>query len=144
MRAPTHPKKPARRAAARRAAASDVERRSALVDLVRAFLDRGERDRPTPSFIHLVGRLAPFCLRVLALVIIVGGGAGALVAAQLVWLVVLLVVLAAIDQWIVAPRVRGKETSLADRRGRPRSSPKPPPTTQADQPSPVGHPAPRR
>lgn len=144
MRAPTHPKKPARRSATRRTAASAAEPSSALADLARAFLDRGERDRPTPSFIHLVGRLAPFCLRVLALIIVVGGGAGALVAAQLVWLVVLLVVLAAVDQWIVAPRVRGKEISLADRRGRSRSSPKPPSRARPDPPPGAGHPAPRR
>jgi hypothetical protein len=102
--------------------------RYALAELAHVFLHRGARDRSTRSLLQLIGRLAPFCLRILALVIVVGGGAGALVASQLVYLVVLLVAPAAIDQWraanwtkdLLPPAVDGRNPRQSRHRGRSR------------------------
>ncbi len=125
---------PAKRAAKHRARRPASERTwwSALAEVARAFL---QRDRSTPSLLYFIGRLASYCLGILTPIIIIGGGEGALVATQLVYLIALLVVVAAIDQWFAAPRARKVDESLNTPRPEPaKSSPKPPPQAQSNQP----------
>jgi hypothetical protein len=138
MRVPTRPKKPGKRAVKRRSGVPPAPPGSGgagmvLVDLAREFL----AGRPTRTLLQLIARLAPLCLAIAALVTMRGGSAGAPVALQIVDLLVLLIAVAAVDQWIVVPVLRGLGNLLrfwASRRSRRESLPNPPPSARLDPP----------
>jgi hypothetical protein len=137
MRTPTRRNKPGKRTVKRSsgpapAPSGEDGSERVVVELVREFLRR-----PTRTLLQLIARLAPLCLGIAALMILKGGSAGAPVALQLVDLLVLLVGLAAVDQWLVVPGLRGLgklARIYAARRLRPESPPNAPPQARSNQP----------
>ncbi|HEX6042416.1 hypothetical protein [Longimicrobium sp.] len=92
---------------------------------------------------QLVGRMAPFCLRAAVLILLLRGRTAVPVASQLVDLLFLLILLAAVDQWLVVPLLRGLgklARFLAGRRGRPEALQKPPSLARLNQPPGPGAP----
>ena len=96
-----------------------------LLEVAREILRGAHRGRPVRTFMDLAVRLSPTCLVLAPMTAALGGRAGRWVSLLLVGLVVLLLLLAAIERWIVLPVLSGLRklsTLLPHRGGKPSPS----------------------
>lgn len=70
-------------------------------------LGRALRARPARSLLEFVGRLATWTITIAAVIGVAGGRGGLAVSQRLVELLILLTLVAAVDQWIAVPLLRG-------------------------------------
>lgn len=99
--------------------------RMLLLEVAREILRGAHRERPVRTFMDLAVRLSPTCLVLAPMTAAFGGRAGRWVSLLLVGLVVLLLLLAAVERWIVLPALGGLRKLSAiipHRGGKPSSS----------------------
>lgn len=131
MRHPTKPRTDRKLSPRRSAGAPDDGTahgdgwRTLLLEVAREILRGAHRGRPVRTFMDLAVRLSPTCLVLAPLTAASAGRAGRWVSLLLVGLVVLLLLLAAVERWIVLPVLGGLRklsTLIPHRGGKPSSS----------------------